>query len=266
MAVATRDPSFAELDLAESTPARLAVTAAELCATDEGEVEAAIVPCFVWGGAITEIDAPPKAGKTTFELALIAAIIGGDHFLGHPCRQGPVVLISEESRTTLRDALTRAGLHKCVDLHVIYGMAVRRLPWPASWWRRWVWLGGSALLRWQWTPSPPARDSTQKPRTTPGQPWRRWLHCTRLRTMARASCAGCHEGRARGGGHQDRNPGRPGRCGSSDDPSHHAIARGRAAIREGGSNAAFDIADAREEVENAAAFLAQAETLFRAGH
>lgn len=124
--------SFAELGLlTTAAPVPLAVTEADLCASDDAEVEASIAPGFLWGGAITELDAPPKAGKTTFEMRMFPDIIDGGHFLGHVCQRGPVVLILEEGKTTLRDALTRAGLHQPVDLRVIYGMAVRRLPRPA---------------------------------------------------------------------------------------------------------------------------------------
>jgi hypothetical protein len=106
-----------------------AVTAAELC-EDDGEEVASIVPGFLVAGSITEIDAAVKAGKTTLELAAAKAITTGGEFLGRQCPQGPVVLLSEESRPTLREALRRAKLTDSVDLYVVCGIATRRRPWP----------------------------------------------------------------------------------------------------------------------------------------
>jgi hypothetical protein len=114
-----------------SDDAELAVTAAALCADETQEAES-IVPGVLPAGSITEVAGPVKGGKTTLEMAAAKAIVSGGEFLGGRCRQGPVVLISEESRPTLRAALRRAGLADCADLHVIYGMATRRRPWPET--------------------------------------------------------------------------------------------------------------------------------------
>lgn len=113
----------------QAAPDLGAVTAAELC-EDDGEEVASVVPGFLVAGSITEIDAAVKTGKTTLELAAAKAITTGGEFLGRPCPQGAVILLSEESRPTLREAIRRAKLTDSVNLYVVCGMAARRQSWP----------------------------------------------------------------------------------------------------------------------------------------
>ncbi len=107
----------------------LAVPAVDFCtAGDDGGADA-LVAGLVVPGAVTFLEGAPKAGKTTMLLGLIRSILAGEGFLGLPTRCCPVVLVSEESRATLREALARAGLDEEVRLHVIAGASARRLSW-----------------------------------------------------------------------------------------------------------------------------------------
>lgn len=92
--------------------AALFVTARELRARTPERV------AWVWRGVIargrTTLPAgKPKVGKTTLIAALIDAIItGAGSFLGREVAHGPVVLVSEEGDSTLREKLAdHDGLH-----------------------------------------------------------------------------------------------------------------------------------------------------------
>jgi len=61
--------------------------------------------------SITEIDGKIKAaGKTTFLLAMVRALLDGQPFLGQPTRRCTVIYITEQQRQPFMDALRRAGL------------------------------------------------------------------------------------------------------------------------------------------------------------
>jgi hypothetical protein len=71
--------------------------------------------------AITELDGAPKsAGKTTFALAMCKAILMGADFLGHATVKSGIVYLTEESGTSFRAALERAGIGKSPDFHVLF--------------------------------------------------------------------------------------------------------------------------------------------------
>jgi AAA domain len=70
-------------------------------------------------GATTELDAKIKAGKTEFIARLIKAILSGDDFLERPTRQTRVVYLTEQTATTFREPLRRAGLLETDDLVVL---------------------------------------------------------------------------------------------------------------------------------------------------
>jgi hypothetical protein len=71
--------------------------------------------------AITELDGAPKsAGKTTFALAMCKAILTGGDFLGHPTARGRIVYLTEESGTSFRAALARAGIKESEDFHILF--------------------------------------------------------------------------------------------------------------------------------------------------
>ncbi len=64
-------------------------------------------------GMITELDGKPKtAGKTTFVLRLIRAVLDGRPFLGGATERTPVVLLTEQSRASIAPTLAAAGLDR----------------------------------------------------------------------------------------------------------------------------------------------------------
>jgi hypothetical protein len=70
-------------------------------------------------GAITECDAKIKAGKTELVARLIKALLTGEDFLERPTRKTPVVYLTEQTPTTFREPLRRAGLLETDDLVVL---------------------------------------------------------------------------------------------------------------------------------------------------
>lgn len=65
---------------------------------------------FVARGALTFIEGRPKAGKSTFALALCRAVLRGEEFLGRPTVRSSIVLLSEVGVFGLRLSLERAGI------------------------------------------------------------------------------------------------------------------------------------------------------------
>ena len=104
-------------------------TAAELCSSSPETVPWIARPWLV-AGAITQLTGKPKtAGKTTFLLRLVAAILDGGDFLEAPTAKTPVVYLTEERDATLVAALGRAGLRDRVDLHLLQWHRVTTVPW-----------------------------------------------------------------------------------------------------------------------------------------
>lgn len=91
-------------------------TARELAARTPPRVPWIANP-YVAKGTITELSGKLKSsGKTTFLMHLVAAVLNGGDFLGHPTVKTKVVYLTEERETTLRQALERAGLQDREDL------------------------------------------------------------------------------------------------------------------------------------------------------
>lgn len=85
---------------------------------------------FVARGAITELDGKAKlAGKTTWGLLLVAAVLDGKPFLGYPTVKGPVVYLTEQTPDTFGQALRRAGLGDRDNLYVLHWPSVMGVPW-----------------------------------------------------------------------------------------------------------------------------------------
>ena len=81
--------------------------------------------------AVTDVNGKPKsAGKTTWLLRLIAAVLNGDPFMGWPTTKTAAVYLTEEGEATFREALSRAGLLGRHDLHVLYRCDAWGVPWP----------------------------------------------------------------------------------------------------------------------------------------
>src|SRR5262249_36359081 len=60
------------------------------------------------------------AGKTTFTLAMCKAVLNGDDFLGEKTTKAAIVYLTEESKSTFRTALARAGIGESEDFHMLF--------------------------------------------------------------------------------------------------------------------------------------------------
>lgn len=87
---------------------------------------------FVATQAITEIDGKVKAaGKTTFALHLVAAILHGEPFMGYATSPCKTVYLTEQQPAPFREALERAGLLQTgPDLRIVFRREVGHLAWP----------------------------------------------------------------------------------------------------------------------------------------
>ena len=119
--------------LKEEVPAERIIafrTAREVAALTPAKTEW-IVPPFVAKGAITELDGKIKAGgKTTFVSHMVKSVVAGSPFMGEPTRRTKVLLLTEQSPTSFRKVLERAGLTECEDLLVLFWHDVAALAWP----------------------------------------------------------------------------------------------------------------------------------------
>lgn len=116
MTTAVKLPCWAPADLVEGVP----------------EEPPAIVRGLLVLGAITELSASIKSGKTTFELAMIRACLERRPFLGCPTESAFWMVLTEERRQTLAEALRRAGLVEIEgdDVWIVMRHEVAQVPWP----------------------------------------------------------------------------------------------------------------------------------------
>ncbi|MBI4299113.1 MAG: AAA family ATPase [Chloroflexi bacterium] len=89
-----------------------------------------IVDKLIAEGAITELDAKVKVGKTTFILAMVAALLQGEEFLEFSTQSTPIVYLTEERPPSFRAVLDRVGLTDEEKLHIVFKSEVRNLEWP----------------------------------------------------------------------------------------------------------------------------------------
>ena len=89
-----------------------------------------IVPGFVAKGAVTELGAKVKAGKTTLITKLVRAVADGLDFFGKPTLKTPTVYLTEQPIVSFRQAMDRAGLLGRSDFHVLQHTDTRGMPWP----------------------------------------------------------------------------------------------------------------------------------------
>jgi hypothetical protein len=104
-------------------------TGAEL-ATTTAENVPWILKGLIAEGAITEIGAKVKAGKTTLILAAVRAVLDGLTFLNEPTAKMPVVYLTEQLAVSFRQAMVRADLLGRDDFVVLAHGEVWSLPWP----------------------------------------------------------------------------------------------------------------------------------------
>lgn len=96
------------------------ITARELFESNPEPVEWVCKP-WLATEAITVLDGAPKsAGKTTFALAMCAAILRGEDFLGEPTAKTAIFYLTEEARGSFMAALRRAGIAEASDFHILF--------------------------------------------------------------------------------------------------------------------------------------------------
>lgn len=79
-----------------------------------------VVRPWIAQGAITELLGKPKeAGKTTLALAMVRCVLEGVPFLEEAVTKGPVVYLTEESKSSFGQAIRRAGIGPHPDFHVL---------------------------------------------------------------------------------------------------------------------------------------------------
>jgi len=106
-----------------------AVTLADLMASAPEKPE-----YVLWGyiakGAITEVAAKPKVGKTRFVMEAVARILVGEEFLGHATFACRVLYMTEESRGSFVAGAKRSGMRASASAcHVLMRGSVRSLTW-----------------------------------------------------------------------------------------------------------------------------------------
>jgi hypothetical protein len=85
---------------------------------------------WVADGALTEVEGKIKAaGKTSWVMALARAVLDGAPFMGQPTAKAPVVYLTEQPLTSLREALRRADLLEREDVLILSRLDVLGLPW-----------------------------------------------------------------------------------------------------------------------------------------
>jgi hypothetical protein len=81
--------------------------------------------------AITELVGKAKvAGKTTWALALCAAVLDGNDFMGGTTLKTAIVYLTEESEVTFRIALERAHIGPRDDFNVLFWRETLGKAWP----------------------------------------------------------------------------------------------------------------------------------------
>jgi hypothetical protein len=88
-----------------------------------------VVDGLLFKGAMTEMDGKVKAGKTTLAMAMFAAILKGEPFLGFPTQKTNIVYLTEEREATIMAELERLGLLETDRMLVLPRYEVQHLPW-----------------------------------------------------------------------------------------------------------------------------------------
>jgi hypothetical protein len=128
-------PGSAESAQAEDedfTPIKLPFrTGAEIETETPAQVPWVACP-WVAEGASTELVGRIKSvGKTTFAHHLVSAVLDGKPFMSQPTQKTPVVYLTEQNATSLRQGMKRTGLLGREDFFVLYFKDVNSLRWPS---------------------------------------------------------------------------------------------------------------------------------------
>lgn len=114
----------------ESAPVDLFRRPYELGGSQETEW---IAPGLVARGNVTELTGKVKtSGKTTFALTLVRAVLDHTEFIGKSCETTPIVYLTEQSDSSFRAGLQRAGLLDYADIHVMSWHRARKLTWSET--------------------------------------------------------------------------------------------------------------------------------------
>ena len=81
-------------------------------------------------GAITELGAKVKTGKTTLILAMVQAIVDGSTFLNFPTLKTPVLYLTEQPPVSFRQAMERANLLTKDNFLILTYIDTRGITWP----------------------------------------------------------------------------------------------------------------------------------------
>ncbi len=106
------------------------LTAREIAEATPEEVEWLITE-LVAIGAVTEVTAPIKTGKTEFLMRAVRAILDGRPFLSRDTLRTRVVYCPEQPAASLRAGLARAGLLDTDDLIMLSWSTTGGTDWPA---------------------------------------------------------------------------------------------------------------------------------------
>jgi len=105
-------------------------TAKEIAEIAPDEPEWLVRP-YVVKGAITDINGKAKAGgKTTFVSHLCRRVLDGEPFMDLPTLKTAVMYLTEQSATTFREVLGRAGLLEREDFAVVLWRDTIGVNWP----------------------------------------------------------------------------------------------------------------------------------------
>ena len=89
-----------------------------------------LIPALIPQAVLVEVFGKIKAsGKTTFALHMARAVADGCEFLGQPCTQSPVVILTEMPTSSLVPALDQAGLTDQANFALLRWHAVRNVDW-----------------------------------------------------------------------------------------------------------------------------------------
>jgi hypothetical protein len=106
-------------------------TAAEVGETTQDNIDWMVYP-WVASGAITEIVGKIKAaGKTTFMLSMVRAMLDGNMFMGCQTTQSQVVYLTEQPKRSFKEALRRARLNGREEFKYLCWHKVQHLKWPS---------------------------------------------------------------------------------------------------------------------------------------
>jgi hypothetical protein len=109
---------------------RLVFQTAREMAEATPEVVEWLVEELIAVGALTEVTAPIKTGKTEFLMRAVRAILDGRPFLSRATMATPVVYCTEQPPSSLRAVLARADLIERDDLSLLSWSTTTGVDWP----------------------------------------------------------------------------------------------------------------------------------------